>query len=584
MSKLSKFAFLATLCAAAATLPGQEVKKKYGTLFKGEVDAAIAALRAEAPDGARFGDGSALHIGMVLTAMGHCHRFYALSDGPVTRGAVNALFATRQGDGSFGTDAATSLASTWWAFEALTVMDPVEHARDVEATRRWLDGHGATGRSPWEHRVDAVLDATARGSSDPKTMGAASAVALATAREQGDSDAVIQHLVDLVACQSAARILDKGGARSGSQESWSESAQRGFDFLLTCQENGTFFVDTPGGRFPDTGLSALGLAALQSKPGSLRSEDEQRVIDAGLTTLLATQNEDGSFAERNANYSTCAVMLALAKAGRDEFRPALERAQRYVLGIQNVEDRGYARSDRDYGSIGYGGDQRGDISNLQFAIEALRASGLEQDHEAFAKALVFLQRSQNLRAVNDFSGRVRDEGEWIEVTPGDDGGSAYYPGNSPAGYVELPDGKKIPRSYGSMTYALLKTYTLAGVDADDPRIQAAVGWIEANWTLEENPGSAPDLPEKNRYQGLFYYYMVLGQALAEAGVGTIQVPTGDAPDAEPLEVDWRAALREQLAKLQAADGSWLNERNGRWWEDGKALCTIYALLALERAR
>ena len=78
--------------------------------------------------------------------------------------------------------------------------------------------------------------------------------------------------------------------------------------------------------------------------------------------------------------------------------------------------------------------------------------------------------------------------------------------------------------------------------------------------------------------------MVLGQALAEAGVRTIQVPTGDAPDAEPLEVDWRAALREQLAKLQAADGSWLNERNGRWWEDRKALCTIYALLALEPAR
>lgn len=584
MSKLSKFAFLATLCAAAAALPGQEAKKKYGTLFKGEVDAAIAALRADAPGGARFGDGSARHIAMVLTAMGHCHRFYALSDGPVTRGAVTALFAMRQGDGSFGTDAETSLASTWWALEALTVMDPVEHARDVEATRRWLDGRGAEGRSPWEHRIDAVLDATARGTSDPRTMGAAAAVALATAREQGDQDGVIQHLVDLVACQSAARILDKGGSASAGQDAWSESAQRGFDFLLGCQENGTFFVDTPGGRFPDTGLSALGLAALQSKPGSLRTEDEQRVIDAGLTALLATQNEDGSFAERNANYSTCAVMLALAKAGRDEFRPALERAQRYILGIQNVEDRGYARSDRDYGSIGYGGDQRGDISNLQFAIEALRASGLEQDHESFAKALVFLQRSQNLRAVNDFSGRVRDEGEWIEVTPGDDGGSAYYPGNSPAGYVELPDGKKIPRSYGSMTYALLKTYTLAGVEADDPRVQAAVRWIEANWTLEENPGSAPDLPEKNRYQGLFYYYMVLGQALAEAGVRTIQVPTGEDPDAKPLEVDWRAALREQLAKLQAADGSWLNERNGRWWEDGKALCTIYALLALERAR
>jgi squalene-hopene/tetraprenyl-beta-curcumene cyclase len=584
MSKLSKFAFLAVVCTASAALPSQQAEKKYGTLFKGEVDAAIAALRAQAPDGARFGSGHARHIAMVLTAMGHCHRFYALSDGPVTRGAVKALYAERQGDGSFGTDPAESLAATWWALEALTVMDPVEHARDIEATRKWLAGRGAEGRSPWEHRVDAVLDATARGSSDPRALGAAAATALVTARGAGDWDGVVQGLVDLVACQAAARILDKGGAVTGSQQPWPESAQRGVDFLLTCQEDGTFFVDTPGGRFPDTGLSALGLAALQTKPAAQRTEKEKAVIEAGLAALLATQNDDGSFAERNANYSTCAVMLALAKAGRDEFRPALERAQRYILGIQNVEDRGYARSDRDYGSIGYGGDQRGDVSNLQFAVEALRASGLEQDHEAFAKALVFLQRSQNLRAVNDFSGRVRDEGEWIEVMPGDDGGSAYYPGNSPAGYVELPDGKKIPRSYGSMTYALLKTYTLAGVEGDDPRIRAAVRWIEANWTLDENPGTSPDLPEKDRYQGLYYYYMVLGQALSEAGIKTLRVPTGDGPDAEPLEVDWRAAVRAHLASLQGEDGSWVNERNGRWWEDGKALCTIYALLALERAR
>jgi hypothetical protein len=34
--------------------------------------------------------------------------------------------------------------------------------------------------------------------------------------------------------------------------------------------------------------------------------------------------------------------------------------------------------------------------------------------------------------------------------------------------------------------------------------------------------------------------------------------------------------------VQAADGSWVNDRNGRWWEDRALLCTIYALLALDR--
>ena len=101
-----------------------------------------------------------------------------------------------------------------------------------------------------------------------------------------------------------------------------------------------------------------------------------------------------------------------------------------------------------------------DLSNTQFAVDALRASGLDPEDEAFVKALVFLQRTQNLTSVNEFEDKVRaEDGSWQTVTSGDDGGSAYYPGNSPAGYIDLPDGRRVPRSYGSMTYALLKTYT-----------------------------------------------------------------------------------------------------------------------------
>ena len=68
-----------------------------------------------------------------------------------------------------------------------------------------------------------------------------------------------------------------------------------------------------------------------------------------------------------------------------------------------------------------------------------------------------------------------------------------------------------------MTYALLKAYTLAGVDGDDPRVQAAVRWISGHWTVEVNPGADPALGENAPYQGLFYYYTVMAQALAAAG-------------------------------------------------------------------
>ena len=134
--------------------------------------------------------------------------------------------------------------------------------------------------------------------------------------------------------------------------------------------------------------------------------------------------------------------------------------------------------DRDYGSIGYGGDLRGDLSNTQFAIEGLRNTGIKDNDEALVKALVFLQRTQNLRKVNNFRGKARrSDGSLQDVVPDNDGGASYYPGNSPAGYKELASGAKMPRSYGSMTYALLKTYILCGLPKEDFRIQAAVKWI-----------------------------------------------------------------------------------------------------------
>jgi squalene-hopene/tetraprenyl-beta-curcumene cyclase len=37
-----------------------------------------------------------------------------------------------------------------------------------------------------------------------------------------------------------------------------------------------------------------------------------------------------------------------------------------------------------------------------------------------------------------------------------------------------------------------------------------------------------------------------------------------------------------LINLQKPDGSWLNDRHGRWWENDPALVTAYVVLTLER--
>ncbi len=580
--------------AVLAPLPigAQETTERpeFGTIFKSDVDGALGALRKAADPNGRVG--SVRTTAQLLTAMGHCHRFYSQADGPVVRPALAALFGSRRSDGSFASaddeTAADRAVTTSWAIAALAVMEPELYRSDVRQAEEWLKSSGHAGSGPWAARLAAVRAAVARGEGTPPELGRPHVERLRAAlgAEGGANLAgAVDALVDVVACQTVARELDSGtdpAAAVGAE--WWPSQQAGVEFLLSQQEDGSFFLRTPAGDFPDPGVSALALAALQSKPAALRTETEQAVIEAGLQKLLAMQNDDGSFAERNANYTTCAAVLALAKARRAEFGPALEKARRYLLGIQNIEDRGYARSDRDYGSIGYGGDQRGDLSNLQFAVQALREAGLPENDEALAKAVVFLQRTQNKRDVNDFSGRVRNEDGWQDVVSGDDGGAAYYPGNSPAGYVELPDGKSIPRSYGSMTYSLLKCYILAGIPTDDPRVQAAVEWIEANWSLDVNPGSDPALGEKAQYQGLYYYYMVLAQALDEAGIDSLSGRASADVASAPPQIQWRTALRESLEAAQNDDGAWLNQRNDRWWEDKSAICTIYALLALERCQ
>lgn len=570
---------------AVQAQPAAAARKK-GVIFKEEVDALIDVLVDEARGaGHALGGAAPAATARILAAMARCHRrYYYPGDVPAVTAAVGALLRSRRHDGSFGDAEATA-----WVADALANL-PLEptFAEEVHAARRWLQERGASA-SAFEGQVERVLQQV-RADVFPQHLGAEAA---AKARAWQASSAGLMHveaaeaLVQLVACQVANRRLDRQEDAAANQP-WSPAQQRAFAWLLSQQQDGVFAITRGGRSFPDPALTGFGLLALQTKPKALRTADEQAVIDKGLRWLLQAQNDDGTFGEQVPNYTTCVVVGALVRWGDPAAAPALQKAQRAILGFQNSESSGYQRSDRDYGSIGYGNSQRGDLSNLHFSLEALRATGLPADHEAFAKALVFLQRTQNLKSVNDFSGKVPDpdrEGIVLDATSGDDGGAAYYPGNSAAGYVTLPDGKSIPRSYGSMTYALLKSYTLAGVKGDDPRVQAAVRWIEQNWTLAVNPGADPALGEKVRYQGLFYYYMVLAQALDAAGIDKVRAVTKDDQGVEKIaEIDWRQTLRAHLEGMQQADGTWVNGKNERWMEGLPLLCTCYAMAALEHCK
>ena len=124
------------------------------------------------------------------------------------------------------------------------------------------------------------------------------------------------------------------------------------------------------------------------------------------------------------------------------------------------------------------------------------------------------------------------------------------------------------RSYGSMTYAGLKSMIYAGVGPDDPRVKAALAWIRKNYAVDVNPAMGD--------AGLYYYYHIFAKALDATGLDVVE-------DEKGIKHDWRHDLLAELVKRQKPDGSWINE-NPRWLENNPSLVTGYALLALSYCR
>ncbi len=337
---------------------------------------------------------------------------------------------------------------------------------------------------------------------------------------------------------------------------------RGLDFLAQLQKDGRWSVEGQ----PNVGFTALCATNFLERPGGLR-ETDRHFVDASLAWIAQSLAADGGVdGSPRPNYETSVAVMALAASGRAEFRPLVERGAAYLKGLQRLED-----GNPTWGGIGYGSDStRSDLSNTQYALASLRAAGVPESDPVFQRAVTFLQRVQNRRE-NESGG---EPAEWTDAKSGkrfvrsDDGGANYYPGNSKAGADERPDGVGVLRSYGSMTYALLRCYHFAGLDATDPRVEAALRWIARNWTLDHNPG----MSGKDQYSGLFYMYATLGRALPLAKVDALDTPGG--------AVHWRSALTARLAQTQRDDGSWLNEHSARWDEGNPILATSFALTAL----
>ena len=247
-------------------------------------------------------------------------------------------------------------------------------------------------------------------------------------------------------------------------------------------------------------VSALVLKAFMQNS---KYDADQPFLEKGFTKLLSYQKADGGiYRDLLANYNTAIAISALAVSKEAEYQPQMQKAVAFLKRLQwtdkaetVAERQQVAATDPRFGGFGYGKRERPDGSNLQIAMDALHDACVLPSDPAYAAAVTFASRLQNYKETND------------QAWAGTDGGFIYTDadgGNSPAGEYTTADGKPMFRSYGSMTYAGLKTMVYAGLSKDDPRVKAAMGWIQNNWTWDENPGIK--LGDGNVSEsGLFYY-------------------------------------------------------------------------------
>ena len=293
--------------------------------------------------------------------------------------------------------------------------------------------------------------------------------------------------------------------------------------------------------------------------------DHPKIAKAVLYVLKHVQEDGGIYTPDTflKNYETSLAILCLVQANKDGlYDEIIQDAANYVKKIQWDHAEGHDRSSGFFGGWGYGSHQRPDLSNTQFALEALIAAGVDESSVEIEKAKVFLSRGQNLPSAENTmgfaSGVKKGDDDWgsIIYTPANGGETKVVPAEN--------EGEGL-RGYASMTYAGLKSFLYAGLDKDDIRVQAAMDWISRHYSLETNPGLGA--------QGLYYYYHVFAKALDAVGQRTLTESDGTVHN-------WRAELVTELAKRQREDGSWTNIEHDRWYEGDNNLVTCYALLSL----
>jgi hypothetical protein len=370
-------------------------------------------------------------------------------------------------------------------------------------------------------------------------------------------------VASLVAAAAFANGESRATADDALQERIDRSLERAAAWLESRQaDDGGWHSAVYGQMGGGAGNTAHILSAMSRLPRAIRVQcrpSTGRAIDF----LFRSRGPDGFVQAPDKssdypNYATALTLSALATRGGDG-EQWISELRDYLIAAQQAKRLPWESDDGGIGSWGLVGGassdpsshRDGNLSTTRTVLEALDASG-GVPNSTSELAVRYVTRLQNADGGFRFAYEVNDPLNKAGVQP-----------------VIDHDSNVSAKSYGTATADGLCALVACGVAKADPRVRAAVAWLDDHGEVESVPGW-PDTVEiaadSSAREGLrFYYYAALADAMLHF------------PDAE--FVNRRAALVDRLLKGQSADGSWINVANSQR-EDDPLIATAWAVAAL----
>src|SRR5262245_48585684 len=265
-------------------------------------------------------------------------------------------------------------------------------------------------------------------------------------------------------------------------------------------EDGGFHSAVYGLLRSGQSLTPFALGALWDIPES-RLPRPTDGVDRAFEFIRKHTNEDGELGRMDTtiddypNYATALAVSAFVKARPSGWEKDIAPMVARLLAQQFAEANGWKKSDTAYGAWGMGGPilrppEAGhvDLSMTRYVLEALRAAGVPPSDSSIARALFYVDRSQN-----------------------PDGGFYFSAVNADINKAGEEDGHF--RSYGTATADGVLALRAAGIPDTDSRVARAIQWLKAHHKADGAPGF--DAASRQMWSaGLrFYYAHVISRAV-----------------------------------------------------------------------